>query len=139
MDDREDAEFLVKKYNFITDQTSEVLEKIIPKLEELADKNKGVELKLFDMNENHSGRYPRRKMKFQPTSEDKSIFVGGIHIGYVKMNIPWLHPKYWSGFGIGFDNMPRHLELQEEQRMAKLQWKQEYSQHRESVFQKKKE
>jgi len=46
-------------------------------------------------------------MKFNPTSEDKSIFVGGIHVGYVKMTVPWLNAKFWSGLGIGFDNMPR--------------------------------
>jgi DNA-binding PucR family transcriptional regulator len=32
VDDREDADYLVQKYNLITDQTSEVLDKIVPKL-----------------------------------------------------------------------------------------------------------
>lgn len=52
----------------------------------------------------HGRRYPKRLREYKHKPEDKAIYVGGIDIGYMIVNIPFLHPETWKGFGIPLTN-----------------------------------
>ena len=62
-------------------------------------------------------------MKFNPRPEDKSVYVAGVHVGYVTSTLPWLNPKYWMGLGMQLDNLPTaaefNLELKKEKDILK--------------------
>lgn len=45
-------------------------------------------------------RYPKRLKLYKHQPENKAIFMGGVEIGYLIANVPYLHPDTWRGFGI---------------------------------------
>jgi hypothetical protein len=45
-------------------------------------------------------RYPRRLKEIKREVEDRSIYVGGTEIGFMRSNIPFLHTDTWKGTGM---------------------------------------
>ena len=118
VDDREDARFLVEQLDFISDRGNHIISKLRPKLDHIVENSNGV-LKgyhLFDDGldpyEGGSRRYPRRQLKYNPSPEDKAIFLGGVQVGYMISQIPWLNTRTWNGMGIALNNVPKTLEIQ---------------------------
>lgn len=61
VDDREEADFICQKYKFMQDNAAEIREKLIPRLQELADNSNGALLGPYLFPEDTSGsRYPKR-------------------------------------------------------------------------------
>jgi len=117
VDDREDALFLVQQQKFINDRSNHIISKLRPKLNHIVENSNGV-LKgyhLFDDGpdpyEDGSRRYPRRQLKYNPSPEDKAIFLGGVQVGYMISQIPWLNTRTWNGFGIALNNVPKTVEI----------------------------
>jgi hypothetical protein len=48
-------------------------------------------------------RYPKRLRLYKEEPEDREIFINGINVGYIKPNVPNLHPETWRGQGIALE------------------------------------
>ena len=95
------------------DNKDKMMEKLIPKLEELVQKSDGA-LKGFDIFDEFKPGYvdvgsrPRRMRKLNKyTPEDKAIMIGGFHVGHMLSNIPWLNTNTWKGRGLSIGDLPK--------------------------------
>ena len=114
VDDRSTARFIAAKHEFILDPVNELMEKLKQHLNELVKSSNGVIKRYYlfgEDNVDESRRYPKRKRKFNPSSEDKSIYLGGIHVGYIIPAVPWLSTKAWEGIGVALNTVPKHNEV----------------------------
>jgi hypothetical protein len=111
---------LVKKHEFIFNPANGVMSKLKSEMENyVKDSNGFFKLDLFEDNGTRgNGRYPKRSDKRRKINpEDKSIYVGGMHVGYLQSTVPWLNPDTWKGLGLKLDTIPvsaKYFELKKE-------------------------
>ena len=81
------------------DNEEEIMTKLKERLNKIEKESKGmIKVHLFDGFKPKAffgvfNQYPKRgKMaKFNPSNQDSPIYVGGIHVGYIHHEVPWLH------------------------------------------------
>ncbi len=50
-------------------------------------------------------RYPKRLKEYKHKLEDKAIYLGGIEVGYLISNVPYLNPDTWKGVGLPLSSL----------------------------------
>ena len=112
--DINEVQHLIKKHEFIFNPENEVMNKVKAEMGNIVKNSNGM-LKGVYLFKDHGTfgdgkQYPKRernpdkKRKINP--EDKAIFVGGNHVGYLISNVPWLNPNTWKGLGLKLETIP---------------------------------
>jgi hypothetical protein len=48
----------------------------------------------------NGSRYPKRLKQYKHKYEDKAIYIGGVEVGYLIANVPYLNPDTWRATGM---------------------------------------
>lgn len=86
---------MIAEYKFLNDPKNNLIEDLKVKLSETVKNSNGMlrGFRLYKDNGTfgHGKYYPKRMRTYNPNPEDVGIFLGGVQIGYMVNNIPFLH------------------------------------------------